>query len=131
MPTAKTRRPTEQVEEQPAPLPVEPILQAVFAQLGKPHDLYRIDAHRYDTARCRVNVYRKVDKEAATAHFERLFAVREAYSDHEIRQGCEKLLREMEGTISGTVVLITDSFFLRTTAEGQIVGGDEITRRYE
>jgi hypothetical protein len=132
MQTAETRRkPVVQEEQQPVPLPTEPVQWATLQRLGKPHDLYRVDISRHDPSHCRIDIRRKMDKEAATAHFERLYATQKQYSDHEMRQGCEKLLREMTETLNKSITLITDSFFLLTTPEGQIIGGDEITRRYE
>lgn len=131
MQATKARRGAVAQEEQPAPLPIEPIQHAVLQRLGTPHDLYRVDVFRHDATFCRVNVRRKMDKEAVMAHFERLYATRKQYSDHETRQGCGKLLQDMNETLNKSIVLITDSFFLKTTAEGQIIGGNEITRRYE
>jgi len=130
MPAATTNKPTKK-EQEPAPLPTEPIKRVVLTRLGKPSDMFSVDVLRHDTHYCRVNIRRKMDKEAATAHFERLYATRKQYADHETRQNCERLLRDLETTLAKTITLITDSFFLRTTEEGQITGGDEITRRYE
>lgn len=129
---AKSRKPVqEQVEEKPAPLPTDFVEHQVFTRLGKPSDLHTIRIFRYTPTHCRVNIYRKMDKDATATHFERAAAIEKYYLDNEMRIGTEKICRSMEGTITGTIVLITDSFYIRTDANGMITGGEEITRRYE
>jgi hypothetical protein len=122
MAPTKTRRTTkEQKPEKPA-LPTKKTEDEVLQRLGKPADLRSVDVHRYDASRCRVNVRREMNKEAAEEH----------YKEQGVKTAeRKKLLDNMEHSFTRTVTLITDSFYLRTNYDGSIRSdSDFIKRRY-
>lgn len=122
MTSTKTRKTAkEQKPEKPA-LPTKKTEEEVLQRLGKPADLRSIDVHRYDASRCRVNVRREMDREAAEEYYKR-----EGVKAAE----CKKLLDNIEHSFAKTVTLITDSFYLRTNYDGSIRSdSDFIERRY-
>jgi hypothetical protein len=122
MTTTKSRRtPKDVPEEKPVKLPTELTEKQVLARLGRPIDLHAVDVHRYDTARCRVNVRRAMTKEAAEEYFKQ-----RKVKDY------AKMLEGVDLSMSKTITLITDSFYLRTNYDGSIRSDNEeqIERRY-
>ena len=97
-------------------------MRPMLAKLGKPVDLCSVDVHRYDTSRCRVNVKRSMTKAAAEEHF-RLQGVKKIDAD--------RMVHNVEHSISKALTLITDSFYLRTNYDGSLRSDNEpITRKY-
>jgi hypothetical protein len=122
MTATKSRRTSKDVpEEKPVKLPTKLTEEQVLARLGRPIDLHAIDVHRYDTARCRVNVRRAMNKVAAEEYFKQ-----RKVKDY------AKMLEGVDHSMSGTITLITDSFYLRTNYDGSIRSDNEeqIERRY-
>lgn len=123
MTATKPRRASKEApEEKPVLLPTKITEQEVLAKLGRPLDLRSIDVHRYDTSRCRVNVRREMTKEAALEHF-RLEKVKAADAD--------KMVQGVDSSMTKTITLITDSFYLRTNYDGSLRSdSDPIERKY-
>lgn len=96
--TPKTNRVKAKVREQ------------VFALLGKPSDLYRIDVHLYRSGRARVNVWRRFMKKP------------------EEKGG---FMGSLGGSDLVEVTMITDSFYLHLSTTAIIeCANPEIIRRY-
>ena len=123
MTATKSRRATaEKEEKQPAPLPTKITEEEVLAKLGRPSDLRSIDVHRYDTSRCRVNVRREMTKEAALEHF-RVTGTRS--------EDAIKMAGNADHSFAKTLILITDSFYLRTNYDGSLRSDNApIVRKY-
>ena len=123
MAAIKTRKaPKEAPEEKPVPLPTNITEQEVLAKLGKPLDLCGVDVYRYGTSRCRVNIRRELTKAAAVEHFH-LCRTKEA--DY------KGIVEGADHSISKTIRLITDSFYLRTNYDGSLRSdSDPIERKY-
>lgn len=122
MTATKPKKQVAEKEETPEKLPTNVTEQEVLSRLGKPSDLHSVDVHRYDTSRCRVNVKREMNKEAAEAHFR-----------HEKmkKPDIEKMLSGIDHSMTRSITLITDSFYLRTNYDGSIRSDSElIERRY-
>jgi len=122
MTATKPRRSSKDTpEEKPVKLPTKLTEEQVFARLGKPVDLHAIDVYRYDASRCRVNVRRAMDKQAAEEHFKR-----NGTKDY------AKMLEGIEHSMDKVLVLITDSFYLRTNYDGSIRSDntEQIKKRY-
>jgi hypothetical protein len=122
MTATKPRRTSKDApEEKPVKLPTKLTEEQVLARLGRPVDLCSIDVHRYDTARCRVNVRRAMTKTAAEEYFKQ-----RKVKDY------AKLLEGVEHSMDKVLILITDSFYLRTNYDGSIRSDNEeqIERRY-
>jgi hypothetical protein len=122
MTATKPRRTSKDApEEKPVKLPTKLTEEQVLARLGRPVDLRSIDVHRYDTARCRVNVRRAMTKVAAEEYFKQ-----RKVKDY------AKMLEGIEHSMDRVLVLITDSFYLRTNYDGSIRSDNEeqIERRY-
>ncbi|MFA5766326.1 MAG: hypothetical protein WC919_00185 [Candidatus Paceibacterota bacterium] len=122
MTATKTRRTSKDApEEKPVKLPTKLTEEQVLAKLGRPVDLRSIDVHRYDTSRCRVNVRRAMTKATAEEYFKQ-----RKVKDY------AKMLEEVEHSMDKVLVLITDSFYLRTNYDGSIRSDNEeqIERRY-
>ena len=96
--------------------------QEVLARLGRPVDLHSVDVHRYDGSRCRVNVRRELDRQAAEAYFK---------SQKAKEEDLRRALANIDCSFHKTTILITDSFYLRTNYDGSLRKDCEpITRRY-
>jgi hypothetical protein len=122
MTATKPRKAFDKKEEnKPVVLPTKLTEEQVLARLGKPVDLHAVDVHRYDTARCRVNIRRAMNKAAAEEHFKKC-----KVKDY------AKMLEGIEHSIDKVLILITDSFYLRTNYDGSIRSDNEeqIERRY-
>jgi hypothetical protein len=121
MTATKPRKPTEKAEAKPVVLPTKLTEEQVLARLGRPVDLHAIDVHRHDAARCRVNVRRAMSKAAAEEYFKQ-----RKVKDH------AKMLEGIEHSMDKVLILITDSFYLRTNYDGSIRTDSEeqIERRY-
>jgi len=122
MTATKPRRTSKDApEEKPVKLPTRLTEEQVLARLGKPADLHAIDVHRYDTARCRVNVRRAMTKAAAEEYFKQ-----RKVKDY------AKMLEGIDHSMDKTIVLITDSFYLRTNYDGSIRSDntEQIEKRY-
>lgn len=122
MTATKPRRTSKDApEEKPVKLPTKLTEEQVLARLGKPADLHAVDVHRYDTARCRVNVRRAMTKAAAEEYFKQ-----RKVKDY------AKMLEGVDHSIDRTIILITDSFYLRTNYDGSIRSDntEQIERRY-
>lgn len=124
MTATKPRRTSKDApEEKPVKLPTKLTEEQVLARLGRPVDLHAVDVHRYDTARCRVNVRRAMTKEAAAEYFRRR---------GDKQRDTTKMLEGVDHSMSKTITLITDSFYLKTNYDGSIRSDNEeqIERRY-
>jgi hypothetical protein len=98
----------------------------VLEKLGTPTDLYKLRVSRHTPTTARVDVFRRMTREVATE-----FYARRTWNA-EMRTEISKSLRAMDATIFKTTTQITDSFYLRTTSDGQVLmASPEITRRYE
>lgn len=124
MTATKTRKPLTEAKEEKAPVLLTELTEkAVLTALGKPSDFHSIGVHRHDSSRCRVNVRRAMNKEAATAYF-RANGVEKAEA--------EKMIDQIDHTIARTIVLITDSFYLRTNFDGSLRSDNKpIERKYK
>ena len=111
----------EKKEEKPVVLPTKLTEDQVLVRLGRPIDLDSVVVHRYDASRCRVNVKRSLTKEAA----EEFFRTRH-YKDY------KKMIDDIGHSFSSTLVIITDSFYLRTNYDGSIRSDntEQVERRY-
>ena len=124
VPLAPAQQPekAEKIEK----LDTKPIELYVLARLGTPIDLYKIRVSRHTPTAARVDVFRRMTREAATE-----FYARRTW-DAERRAEIAKSLQAMDATIFKTTTQITDSFYLRTTPDGQVLtASPEIIRRYE
>jgi hypothetical protein len=121
MAATKTRKPLEKEEEKkPVVLPTILTEQGVLAYLGKPTDLHSVEVHRYDTMRCRVNVRRELTKTAAETYFKSRRS-----ADY------KKIVDGIDCTMNKTIVLITDSFYLKTNYDGSLRSDNlPIERKY-
>jgi hypothetical protein len=99
----------EEKEEKPVVLPTKLTGDQVLACLGRPIDLASVEVHRYDASRCRVNVKRSLTKETA----EEFFRTRH-YKDY------QKMIDGIGHSFSNTLIIITDSFYLRTNYDGSL-----------
>lgn len=124
MTATKTRKPLTEAKEEKTPVLLTELTErAIIAALGKPSDFHSISVHRYDSSRCRVNVRRAMNKEAAAAYF-RANGVERAES--------EKMIGQIDHSIAKTIVLITDSFYLRTNFDGSLRSDNKpIERKYK
>jgi hypothetical protein len=120
MTATKPRKQFDKEEKKPVVLPTKLTEEGVLARLGKPIDLHSVEVHRYDTMRCRVNIRRELDKAAAEAYFKSRRSV-----DH------KKIVDGIESSMSKTIVLITDSFYLKTNYDGSLRSDNPlIEKRY-
>lgn len=122
MTATKPRRTSKDAaEEQPVKLPTKLTEEQVLARLGKPVDLHAVDVHRYDTSRCRVNVRRAMNKAAAEEYFKQ-----RKVKDY------AKMLEGIEHSMDKVLIIITDSFYLRTNYDGSIRSDntEQIEKRY-
>lgn len=118
----KNRKSSLEKEEKPVVLPTKLTEEAVLSRLGKPVDLRSIDVFRYDASRCRVNVRREMDKKAAEEYFKLQKTKRGDYL---------KIVENIGCSMTNTITLITDSFYLRTNYDGSIRSDSEpIERKY-
>lgn len=96
--------------------------EAVLARLGVPIDLHSVSVHRYTSSRCRVNIRRELTKAAAVEHFR---------SRHIAATNYKTLVEGVDCSLSKTITLITDSFYLKTNYDGSLCSDNKpITRRY-
>jgi hypothetical protein len=116
----KSRKSSLEKEEKPVVLPTKLTEEAVLSRLGKPADLRSIDVYRYDETRCRVNVRRSMDKTAAEAYFCRQKMKKTDY---------DKMVNDISCSLSNTITLITDSFYLHTNPDGSIRSDSELIER--
>ncbi len=121
MAATKTRKPLEKEEEKkPVVLPTILTEQGVLARLGKPADLHSVEVHRYDTMRCRVNVKRELTKTAAEEHFKFCRST-----------DFKRIVEGIDSSMCKTIVLITDSFYLKTNYDGSLRSDNPlIEKRY-
>jgi hypothetical protein len=119
--TTPKRKQVADKEEKPIPLDTKLVEEEVLIRLGRPQDLHSISVHRYDSSRCRVNVRRDLNKVAAEAYREQKFS----------KSDIAKFLNQIDCTLTGTVTIITDSFYLRTNYDGSLRSDCEpIERKY-
>ena len=116
---SKTRKPLVEKEEQPKPLLATLTEKAVMAALGKPHDLHSVAVHRYTARHCRVNIRRNLTKDEAAKHLAKVDRIER-----------EKMLNNIDHSMSGVLTIITDSFYLRTNYDGSLCSGQIIERKY-
>jgi hypothetical protein len=121
MAAAKIRKATTDKKEEP--LPTDITSQEVLTRLGKPNDLYKVDVHRYDTSRCRVNIRRNLNKEAAEEHYRALGVPQTDRA---------KIISGISCSFDKTITVITDSFYLRTNYDGSLRNDNEqILQKYK
>lgn len=123
MTATKPRRTKEDKETEETPVLNTKLTEAqILAALGKPADLHRVDVHRYSSARCRVNVWRALNKAAAEEHFRLQGGKKEGYA---------KMVQGIDHAMARTITIITDSFYLRTNYDGSLHSDNEpIQRKY-
>ena len=124
MTATKPKKPAPASEQEipPKPLLTKLTEEAVLARLGRPVDLDSVAVHRYDSSRCRVNVRRKLTKADAIAYFRSKRVSEENY---------RKTVEGIDHSMDKAIVIITDSFYLRTNYDGSLRSDNEpIERKY-
>jgi hypothetical protein len=110
-------------KEEPKPLPTDLTENEVLSLLGRPDDLLCVEVHRYDVSRCRVNIKRSMDKKAAEKYF---------IEQRIPKIDGERFLAQIDCTFTKRLVLITDSFYLRTNNDGSLRDDSERpTKKYK